>query len=434
MTALHAGQDLIFRPHPAYGQWPLPQEVEQGVLPTFPPTRPGSGLPEAWRSGIGKEPLGLAAFSSVQVSQVDLRLTVLEPGKVQLQGDVIFAAQEVGGDAGYSRVSHIRTQCVPAVGVSRSLQSFGSRPADLGRIADTEQRISLTPQSCMQVSSENQESGRTPGVTTADVLEALHLATGRDILGDYFTRFYPPDAVTLHASSLAEALSSLSAAMRLRWRYEDDWLQFRGAGFLHDQRAEVPHRLFARWAEARRRSGKLSFEDLVEVASLSDAQLDAPGIADGAQDLYGLEEWDLIRSPLLRPHWRLLGSLPSELRGAAWSERGLRWEDLPVAQHPEFLALATYTRQRERQPDLAFGALWDSLSEKGPPAFPWREADLPGATLHVVAVATEGDATDVAFIYRYGSVLTGFWRREVRCDGTRWRHDALKPLPVIARP
>src|SRR5207244_2075288 len=108
-----------------------------------------------------------------------------------------------------------------------------------------------------------------PGLTTADVLEAIHRATGLNLLGDYFIRFHLLDSPLPDETSLAEALSSLSQAMQLRWLAEDGFLLFRSAGFCHDRLSEIPHRTLSRWAESRRQNGRLSFEDLIEIASLS---------------------------------------------------------------------------------------------------------------------------------------------------------------------
>jgi hypothetical protein len=54
-------------------------------------------------------------------------------------------------------------------------------------------------------------------VTSADVLEALHRATGLPIVSDYYTRLYDPKAVSLSDRPLFEVLNQLTDRMRLRW-------------------------------------------------------------------------------------------------------------------------------------------------------------------------------------------------------------------------
>src|SRR5439155_10776343 len=89
------------------------------------------------------------------------------------------------------------------------------------------------------------EAERTAGakVTTADVLEALHRATGVGIVSDYYTRLFRPEEVSVQNLSLFDALNHLADAMRMRWRKDGKWLQLRSAGYFNDRLKEVPNRL-----------------------------------------------------------------------------------------------------------------------------------------------------------------------------------------------
>src|SRR5204862_5387155 len=144
-------------------------------------------------------------------------------------------------------------------------------------------------------------------ITSADVLEALHRATGTPIVADFYTRLIKPESVSVRSQPLYEALNQLGDVMRVRWHKEGSWLQFRSVTFFDDRRKEVPNRLLSRWAAARRESARyagtpaLSLDDLVEIAQLSDPQLDAAEMADGARDGWGLAEWDLARGGVVRP-------------------------------------------------------------------------------------------------------------------------------------
>src|SRR5207249_1211817 len=56
-----------------------------------------------------------------------------------------------------------------------------------------------------------------PKLTSADVAEALHRATGLPIIADYYTRLYTPSEVLVEPMPLFDALNRLADAMHLRW-------------------------------------------------------------------------------------------------------------------------------------------------------------------------------------------------------------------------
>jgi hypothetical protein len=179
------------------------------------------------------------------------------------------------------------------------------------------------------------------------VLEALHRATGMNLVSDYYTRLFRPEDVSVQNLSRFDALNRLADAMRMRWRKEGgaggergSWLQFRSTSFFNDRLKEVPNRLLDRWAAARRRKGALTLEEMVEIAQLSDAQLDSETMAEGARLLYGLAEWNLARDGFLRPNWRFLAGFTPEQRRAAQGSAGLPFRQMPLAQQQRFLALA----------------------------------------------------------------------------------------------
>jgi hypothetical protein len=105
-------------------------------------------------------------------------------------------------------------------------------------------------------------------VNSAEVLEALHQATGIPIVADFYTRLFRRDPVSARNQPLFGALNQLGDAMRMRWHKEDGWLQVRSLTFFDDRRKEVPNRLLSRWAESRRQHGCLSLDDLVDIAQL----------------------------------------------------------------------------------------------------------------------------------------------------------------------
>jgi hypothetical protein len=197
-----------------------------------------------------------------------------------------------------------------------------------------------------------------PKVTTADVFEALHRATGFPVVADHYTRLYRPQDVSVQSLPLFDALNQLADAMRLRWNRDGEWLQFRSAGYFHDRLKEVPNRLLSRWAASRRTSGALTLDDLVEIAQLSDAQLDADEMAEGARLCFGLSEWDLARwRRFQRPHLRFLAELTPAQRRETMSATGLLFTRMSLTQQQRFIALAFEGAPLQSLEDLAGATL-----------------------------------------------------------------------------
>jgi hypothetical protein len=215
-------------------------------------------------------------------------------------------------------------------------------------------------------------------VTSADVLEALHRATGMPIVADYYTRLYAPSLASAANVPLFTALNRIADALRLRWQKDGEWLQLRSAGFYNDRLKEVPNRLLTRWAASRRERGGLTLEDLVEIAQLSDAQLGADPMAEGARACFGLEEWNLARGINLRRHLRFLAELTAAQRLETLGPTGLAFAGMTLAQQQKFIALGL-GRQAERAgaglEDLAGAALYVDYSMPG--YFEWTVPEPP---------------------------------------------------------
>ena len=124
----------------------------------------------------------------------------------------------------------------------------------------------------------------------------------------------PPCA---HGTSLFDALNRIADTLRLRWTKDGEWLQFRSTSFYDDRLKEVPNRLLSRWSASRREHGALTLDDLIEIAQLSDVQLNAREMAKGALVLWGLEEWDLARGKSLQPYSRPGHLYPAAAPGRA---------------------------------------------------------------------------------------------------------------------
>src|SRR5205814_1512388 len=63
-------------------------------------------------------------------------------------------------------------------------------------------------------------------VTTAEVLEAIHQATGLPVVADFYTHLYPAGSVAVTNRPVFEALNQLADTMHMRWNKEGAWLQF----------------------------------------------------------------------------------------------------------------------------------------------------------------------------------------------------------------
>jgi hypothetical protein len=162
-------------------------------------------------------------------------------------------------------------------------------------------------------------------------------------VADYFTRLYAPGEVTVQNRPLFEALNHLADTMRLRWVRDkaSGWLQFRSASFFNDRIKEVPNRLLFRWAASRKEHGALTLDDLIEIAQLSDPQLDSRNMAEGAKTVWELEEWDLARNIYgLRPYLRYLAEFTAAQRQQVQSTSGLPLTRMTLGQQQGYISLA----------------------------------------------------------------------------------------------
>jgi hypothetical protein len=158
----------------------------------------------------------------------------------------------------------------------------------------------------------------------------------------------------------------------MRWNKEGAWIQLRSTSYYDDRLKEVPNRLLTRWAAARRQHGALTLDELTEIAQLTDAQLDAASMAEGARACFGLAEWNLARNRELRPHVRFLATLTPAQREEVQSAKGLAFTRMSLAQQQQFIALAFGTQADRLQSleELTGAALRVDYSLPG--MFEWR--------------------------------------------------------------
>jgi hypothetical protein len=395
LAALGAGQTLKFGSPPAAGEQPLPADIAAGIpeRPRVeeekgPRDRPGPPMGEELELRLGRPGAAPPEPPAGPRAEVQLSIDPNELGQFTLTGGAgRLTSTPDGMQMWLSRDSL-------AMGQSRT----GQRPqnaaanAALARDPALRERVDVRAESRGQRTEGTGAGARSSAsrkVTSADVLEALHRATGMPVVADYYTRLYRPEAVMVKDRPLFDALTQIADTMRLRWNRETatrgatPWLQFRSVSFFHDRLKEVPNRLLSRWATARQKNGALSLEELIEIAQLSDAQLDGADMAEGARELFGLAEWDLARGRSARPHLRFLATFTPAQRQAVTGGDGLPFAKMTLAQQQQFIALAFGGRSEPGQSleELASAALRIDYSPLG--NFEWRPATadltLPGA-------------------------------------------------------
>jgi len=348
MQALRGGRDLWYHSVPRPGQQPLPPAVSRRALESLRDYRmlklPGAGF--GFTTDLtAPGALPLAAVAEVRV-MVGLMLSQSELGQLTLRGGTGFA---VYGNLSLPDTSTFGWADL-AMGRSPAVQDPENSAANakFARDPSLRPRVSVQPRpSCPPTpravaapdTTTPPESAPEPKVTSADVLEAVHRATGLPIVSDYYTRLYKPEAVSRVNQPLFDGLNRLADSMRMRWNKDGSWLQFRSASYYDDRLKEVPNRLLARWTASRRQHGALTLDDFCEIAQLPDVQLEAGEMAEGASACFGLVEWDMARGNL-RQHLRFLARMTPAQRQEAMSARGLEFPRMTLAQQQQFISLA----------------------------------------------------------------------------------------------
>jgi hypothetical protein len=356
MAALRAGQRLIFSQEPKADEQPLPADLARGILQSERDNRIFE-RDGAFRLGDATHnPDGMLATAVPEArAKLMLRMPQSELGEFTLTGGPgVFISAGSQTPGGFSIIGSAGSLAIgrspavldpnnsaanaplardPALQGKVTLSDFGFWILDFGLPAKSKAADVRAP-----VPDQSKIQNPKSKMTSADVLEALHRATGRPIVSDFYTRLYPLPTVTVRNLPLLDALNRLSDAMRLRWGKDGAWLQFRGTGFFNDRLKEVPNRLLSRWSASRRQHGSATLDDLIEMAQLSDAQLDAVDMMEGAKECWGLAEWDLVHRSSFRPQLRYLAGFTPEQRRLATSPSGLSFTRLSLAQQQQFLS------------------------------------------------------------------------------------------------
>src|SRR5207302_9585307 len=133
-----------------------------------------------------------------------------------------------------------------------------------------------------------------PRLTTGEFWEAVHRTTGMSIVADYYTRIDPVGSATAENVPLFDALCRAGDALGVRWSRDGTFLVGRSSAYFWDKLKEAPKRQLERWAAERQQNAGLPLAGLLEIAGLSDAQLDSSRVGEGVCYLYGLWEWGIV--------------------------------------------------------------------------------------------------------------------------------------------
>jgi hypothetical protein len=130
----------------------------------------------------------------------------------------------------------------------------------------------------------------------------------------------------------------------VRWKKDGNFLLARSTSYFWDKLKEVPNRTLTRWQEARQVNGALSLEQVLEIAALSDQQLDSEIAGKAVGHCWNIPEWNLFgkggaqtgpAAQGARPYYRLLALLgPEQLRRALQPE-GCAFQTLNSIQQQE---------------------------------------------------------------------------------------------------
>lgn len=355
MQMLRTGQPLSFTMSGGNGSRSLPASLRPEILKSFDDTRinphPGASGPPLMSHNIPADSLPLTSAKEINITS-ELKLDRSQLGQLTLSGDIFLNVTTDGGKDGIGHGITLAEVSSPAVSSPQNALANAKYAHD----PDLQKRVTIeTPPSCElkygnlpDVEGMRELAGKK--CTTGDVLEAIFKATGKDVIGDFYTRLYAPPKVTETNATLFDALNRLGDTLHDRWTRDRDWLAFRSTSWFYDRPKEVPVRKLARWAASRREHGALTLDDLTEIGQLSNTQLDALTVFEGALARYDLQEWNFARSTNLRDHWRFLATVPAEMRLDLMNGKELQAGKLPLALQKKFIPLAVYDPDTDLRP------------------------------------------------------------------------------------
>jgi len=355
LVQLRTGREVQFGIKGGQPDYQLPPAWEQPLLEGMRMTLPGPdgffnpaqklgaypivGL-KLNRSELGRMTLESSAFVFWRgdegvdqgVGTIDVLATAQSPSVAAPHNAELNRA--LRGQAPFTRTVSIRPKPSCPRSEPRSPQALAALTAEeRARVLAAEEREAQDPQD---------GDVPAPHVTTADVWEAVHEATGMPVIADSYMRLYPQTRTVRERTPLFEALNGLGDTLGLRWKQDGGVLLGRSTSYFWDKLKEVPNRSLKRWRESAERAGGLPLGDLLSMASSPDEQLDSAVVGQAVRHCWSLPEWRLLRSSQspTRELARMLAALPPDALQGALSETGLSCRELPRAAQRQLAELA----------------------------------------------------------------------------------------------
>jgi hypothetical protein len=336
-AALMAGQELLYRPDASDPDRRLPEGWDHELLSTT-----------TLDVSIDGHPTPLAQAPGFRVDQLRLKLNLSELGQASL--DLRLWASSSDPRRAGQRWCSVDPGLVTARSPSAAKPDNAAANARLRGRSPFGQMASLRPKASCPAEGKFQPGNYSgnfdrvfplaePHVFTADVWEAVHRVSGLPIVADYYTHLYPLSRMTVERQPLFEALCRVGDTLGVRWHQDGDFLVCRSTRYFWDRLQEVPNRYLQRWAQERDASHGLPLEALLEMAGMTEQQLDADAVAEGIEHFWGLREWAWVRDMAARYEARCLSLLTPEQLSRAQEPDGLRFAQLRPCQQQSIIRL-----------------------------------------------------------------------------------------------
>jgi hypothetical protein len=151
--------------------------------------------------------------------------------------------------------------------------------------------------------------------------EALHEATGYDILSDDYDQMRNFSELEFHDESIKDILDQASDALGAQWEIHDNLLIFQRVDFYYHRDKIIPNYLLEKWSRSIAEYGHLTLDDLTEASALPRETLEDPDLATLMRVKYCIRDWDMI--PSARNVLRIYALLDAEQQQQAQSPEGL---------------------------------------------------------------------------------------------------------------
>ena len=321
---------------------------------------PARRLPAEWREALTRS-TGFdlsdheATDEPPQVTQVRLQVDRSELGQVSLSRHFAIRYPKSRASSSSER----------AIATGRSLSALKPDNATLNaalkeqplfkRVVTVKPQVSCPRFRVPRPPDSLSDRRWTSHVTSADVWEAVHDATGMNIVADAYTRLHPQSRAVVQDQPLFDVLCREGDLLDSRWKQDGEFLLCRSTSYFWDKLKEVPTRLLRHWSADRQANGGLPLADFLEIGGLTDQQLGSRWVADAAAHCWDLPEWDAIGGGSLderftRTDARFVALLTPKQLEQAQTRDGLVPAELTPRQQRAFVeVVATRQRAMERQ-------------------------------------------------------------------------------------